>query len=56
MNIYAPKNDRDRAKFWDTILNSLLAAASWVLGGDINMVEGQNDQSGNPPKKLLVEE
>jgi exonuclease III len=56
LNIYAPNQRRERATFWDEVCQGLPDADSWVLGGNINMVENEEDRSGNPPKRLSREE
>ncbi|KAG0572449.1 hypothetical protein KC19_VG096100, partial [Ceratodon purpureus] len=56
LNLYARNSGLERATFWDTVAQNLPNADSWVMGGDLNMVEHEADRSGNPPKKLPREE
>jgi exonuclease III len=56
LNIYAPNKGPERATFWNQIATSLPTADSWVVEGDFNMVERDEDRSSNTPKKLSNEE
>ena len=56
LNLYAPNTGLERAAFWEAVARNLPAADSWIMGGDLNMVEHESDRSGNPPKKLSREE
>jgi exonuclease III len=56
LNIYAPNKGPKRANFWNQIVNNIPVADSWVVGGDFNMVERDQDRSTNTPKKLTNEE
>ena len=43
MCIYAPTTPRERAIFWDRILDVLLDVDHWVVGGDFNNIESAQD-------------
>ena len=46
-SIYAPNEVKDRIILWDWLHN--LANIPWILAGDFNMVENQDDKSGGLP-------
>ena len=43
MCIYAPTTPRERAIFWDRILDVLPDVDHWVVGGDFNNIESHDD-------------
>ena len=48
LNIYAPNPTSNlRKKFWLQLVDKKLGAELWIIGGDFNMVEQQEDRSGN---------
>ena len=44
--MYDPSHVSTRAHFWEQILEALLKADAWCVGGDFNMIEDMYDRRG----------
>lgn len=45
LNVYVPNEPGPRGRFWEALLNFNLPAADWLLSGDFNMTEVEEDRS-----------
>ncbi|KAH7277724.1 hypothetical protein KP509_38G003900, partial [Ceratopteris richardii] len=53
VNIYAPKQEAERAPFWRELYSCLPNSVEhWIVGGDFNMVESLDDRRGGNPTSI----
>lgn len=46
LNVYAPTDLQMRVAFWRSIVDTLQEMDSWIIGGDFNNLETQENQQG----------
>ena len=50
INVYASNQSSDRAELWNSLLSLNLEVTEWILAGDFNMLESQEDKRGGAEK------
>lgn len=55
INVYAHSDSSDRRQLWKTLLEADLKADRYILGGDFNMVEAEEDTLGGTAPRLGME-
>lgn len=53
LNIYAPNKTSSRSRFWISLLNFNFPDAHWIVAGDFNMTENEDDRSPDYAAKAM---